>query len=138
MKKLFLLIAAACASLTAAADEGMWLLPYLQKMNIADMRAKGCELSAEEIYAADRSSLKDAIVIFGAGCTGEVVSPEDFNNIVPVVERALKTPSSAIAAFREETVACWGRSGEAIAQWTVDTLARMDAGHAAQAAPQTK
>ena len=66
------------------------------------------------------------------------VSPEDFNNIVPVVERALKTPSSAIAAFREETVACWGRSGEAIAQWTVDTLARMDAGHAAQAAPQTK
>lgn len=54
----------------------MWLLPYLQKMNIADMRAKGCELSAEEIYAADRSSLKDAIVIFGAGCTGEVVSPE--------------------------------------------------------------
>ena len=61
---------------TAAADEGMWLLPYLQKMNIADMRAKGCELSAEEIYAADRSSLKDAIVIFGAGCTGEVVSPE--------------------------------------------------------------
>ena len=45
-------------------------------MNIADMRAKGCELSAEEIYAADRSSLKDAIVIFGAGCTGEVVSPE--------------------------------------------------------------
>ena len=65
---------------------------------------------------------------------GEVVSPEDFNNIVPVVERALKTPSSAIAAFREESVACWGRSGEAIAQWTVDTLARMDAEHAAEAA----
>ena len=67
---------AAFFAATAAADEGMWLLPYLQKMNIADMRAKGCELSAEEIYAADRSSLKDAIVIFGAGCTGEVVSPE--------------------------------------------------------------
>ena len=65
---------------------------------------------------------------------GEVVSPEDFNNIVPVVERALKTPSSAIAAFRKESVACWGRSGEAIAQWTVDTLARMDAEHAAEAA----
>ena len=64
---------------------------------------------------------------------GEVVSPEDFNNIVPVVERALKTPSSAIAAFREESVAYWGRSGEA-AQWTVDTLARMDAEHAAEAA----
>ena len=67
---------AAFFAATVAADEGMWLLPYLQKMNIADMRAKGCELSAEEIYAADRSSLKDAIVIFGAGCTGEVVSPD--------------------------------------------------------------
>ena len=66
---------------------------------------------------------------------GEVVSPEDFNNIVPVVERALKTPSSAI----EESVACWGQSGGAIAQWTVDTLARMDAEHAAEAAaPKTK
>ena len=67
---------AAFFAATVAADAGMWLLPYLQKMNIADMRAKGCELSAEEIYAADRSSLKDAIVIFGAGCTGEVVSPD--------------------------------------------------------------
>ena len=42
--------------------------------------------------------------------------------------------TAAIAAFREESVACWGRSGEAIAQWTVDTLARMDAEHAAEAA----
>ena len=76
MKKFSMFLFAAFFAATAAADEGMWLLPYLQKMNIADMRAKGCELSAEEIYAADRSSLKDAIVIFGAGCTGEVVSPE--------------------------------------------------------------
>ena len=76
MKKIFLLLAAACVTLSAAADEGMWMLPYLQKMNSKDMKARGCKLSAEEIYAADRSSLKDAIVIFGAGCTGEVVSPE--------------------------------------------------------------
>ena len=66
-----------------------------------------------------------------AGRLGEVVSPEDFSNILPVVERALATPSTAIAAFREESVACWGHSGEAIAQWTVDTLARMDAAHEA-------
>ena len=47
--------------------------------------------------------------------------------------------TAAIAAFREESVACWGQSGEAIAQWTVDTLARMDAEHAAEApAPKTK
>ncbi len=76
MKKLFLFVAAAMGSLTAAADEGMWLLPYLQKMNIVDMRAKGCRLSADEIYNANGSALKDAIVIFGGGCTGEIVSPD--------------------------------------------------------------
>ena len=57
------------------ADEGMWLLPYLKKMNFKDMKQKGLKLSAEDIYSADNSSLKDAIVIFGGGCTGEVVSP---------------------------------------------------------------
>lgn len=76
MKKLILCLAAAAMSLTAVADEGMWLLPYLQKMNIGDMKAKGCQLSAEDIYSVNRGSLKDAIVIFGNGCTGEVVSPE--------------------------------------------------------------
>ncbi len=76
MKKLFLTTILAAAALSAAADEGMWLLPYIQKMNIGDMKKYGCKLSAEDIYSADKSSLKDAIVIFGRGCTGEVVSPE--------------------------------------------------------------
>jgi len=75
MKKILTIVSALCFALTAAADEGMWLLPYLQKMNIGDMQRKGCSLSAEDIYAADGSSLKDAIVIFGRGCTGEIVSP---------------------------------------------------------------
>ena len=75
-KIVLMLAAAAMLWLPAAADEGMWLLPYLQKMNIKEMQAKGCQLSAEEIYSVNHSSLKDAIVIFGAGCTGEVVSPE--------------------------------------------------------------
>ena len=74
MKKLLLTLATAALSLTAMADEGMWLLPYLQKMNIKDMKAKGCKLSAEDIYSVNKSSLKDAIVIFGGGCTGEIVS----------------------------------------------------------------
>ena len=65
MKKIFLLLAAACVTLSAAADEGMWMLPYLQKMNSKDMKARGCKLSAEEIYSVNKSSLKDAIVIFG-------------------------------------------------------------------------
>ena len=76
MRKLFLLFAAACVTFSAAADEGMWMLPYLQKMNARDMKARGCKLSAEEIYSMNNSSLKDAIVIFGGGCTGEIVSPE--------------------------------------------------------------
>lgn len=76
MKKLFLLFAAACVTFSAAADEGMWMLPYLQKMNAKDMKARGCKLSTEEIYSMNNSSLKDAIVIFGGGCTGEIVSPD--------------------------------------------------------------
>ena len=76
MKKLFLLFAAACVTFSAAADEGMWMLPYLQKMNAKDMKARGCKLSAEEIYSMNNSSLKDAIVIFGGGCTGEIESPD--------------------------------------------------------------
>ena len=44
MKKISMLLFAALFAATAAADEGMWLLPYLQKMNIADMQAKGCKL----------------------------------------------------------------------------------------------
>ena len=76
MKKLFLILSAVGITLSAAADEGMWLLPYIKKMNIKQMRAKGCRLSADDIYSADKSSLKDAIVVFGGGCTGEIVSPD--------------------------------------------------------------
>ncbi len=76
MKRLILTIATALISVGAMADEGMWLLPYLQKMNIKDMKSKGCRLSAEDIYSINKNSIKDAIVIFGNGCTGEVVSSE--------------------------------------------------------------
>ena len=74
MKKVLFTFVAAMMAFSAAADEGMWLLPYLQKMNIKDMKAKGCKLSAEDIYSINQTSLKDAIVIFGGGCTGEIVS----------------------------------------------------------------
>ena len=76
MKKLFLTLCAAVVALTASADEGMWLLPYLQKMNSKDLKAKGCKIAPEAIYSMDKTSLKDAIIIFGGGCTGEIVSPE--------------------------------------------------------------
>ena len=60
----------------AKADEGMWLLPYIEKLNIDDMKAKGLKLEAEDIYSINNSSLKDAIVRFGGGCTGEIISPQ--------------------------------------------------------------
>ena len=60
----------------AVADEGMWLPSLIQKLNISDMQRMGLGLSAEDIYSINNSSLKDAVVIFGGGCTAEVVSKE--------------------------------------------------------------
>ena len=57
------------------ADEGMWL-PALISQRIADMQAKGLKLSAEDIYSVNQASLKDAVVLFGGGCTGELVSDQ--------------------------------------------------------------
>jgi hypothetical protein len=74
MKRLLLLTLLFAGFFNARADEGMWLLPYLEKMNINAMTAKGLELTADQIYSINQSSLKDAIVIFGGGCTGELVS----------------------------------------------------------------
>ena len=59
----------------ASADEGMWL-PSLIGQRIGDMQAKGFKLSAEDIYSINSASLKDAVVLFGGGCTGEIVSDQ--------------------------------------------------------------
>jgi hypothetical protein len=56
------------------ADEGMWLLPLIEKMNIKDMKKSGFKLNAKDIYSVNSSSIKDAVVIFGGGCTGEIIS----------------------------------------------------------------
>jgi len=61
--------------MTAKADEGMWL-PSLISQRIADMQEKGFRLDAEDIYSVNQASLKDAVVLFGRGCTGELISPE--------------------------------------------------------------
>ena len=52
----------------------MWLLPLLEKLNSEALSSLGCRLTAEQIYSINNSSLKDAIVQFGGGCTGEIVS----------------------------------------------------------------
>ncbi|MBS2100901.1 S46 family peptidase [Carboxylicivirga linearis] len=71
-----LLIASIGLVQMAKADEGMWLLPLLNKLNMEKMKELGLKLSAEDIYSINNSSLKDAIVIFGGGCTGELISEE--------------------------------------------------------------
>ncbi|MBT3243635.1 MAG: S46 family peptidase [Bacteroidetes bacterium] len=78
MKKLTALFIgfALALNISARADEGMWLLPLLEKLNIGTMTEMGLELTAEDIYSVNHSSLKDAIAIFGGGCTSEIVSAQ--------------------------------------------------------------
>jgi hypothetical protein len=63
-------------SFSAIADEGMWLPQLLKAMNEADMQASGLQLTAEDLYSVNNSSLKDAIVSLGGFCTGEMISSE--------------------------------------------------------------
>ena len=77
MKKLITIITALTLFAGSAfADEGMWLLPLIQKMNGKAMKELGCELTPKQIYDINNTSLKDAIVQFGGGCTGEIISSE--------------------------------------------------------------
>lgn len=76
MIKRLLFCAIACITFsTATADEGMWL-PSLIKERIKDMRKMGFKLKADDIYSDKKASLKDAVMQFGGGCTGEFISPE--------------------------------------------------------------
>ena len=77
MKRIICLLTVLCVSAGfISADEGMWMLPLLNKMNSAQIKEAGCELGPNQIYKAGKGSLKDAIVHFGGGCTGEIVSEE--------------------------------------------------------------
>ena len=77
MKKLFAtLLTAVLFTPQLMADEGMWLLQLMRQQNLEDqMRKQGLQMSVDGIYSPDAPSMKDAIGIFGGGCTGEVVSP---------------------------------------------------------------
>ncbi|MDR1726176.1 MAG: S46 family peptidase, partial [Bacteroidales bacterium] len=78
MKKLtFIVLSITLAfSNVAKADEGMWLLMFLDQQTYKDMKAKGLKLTSKQIYDINKASLKDAIIQFGRGCTGEIVSAE--------------------------------------------------------------
>lgn len=76
MKRIFLLLTFMLSFLQIKADEGMWLLSMIKRLNGVDLQKEGLKLTAEEIYSINNSSLKDAIVQFGGGCTAEMVSKE--------------------------------------------------------------
>lgn len=77
MRKLLILSVLAVLSLMPArADEGMWIPILIEKFNIHIMQENGFKLTAEDIYSINQASMKDAVMIFGGGCTGEFISSE--------------------------------------------------------------
>lgn len=76
MKKIIVSILLSISLLKATADEGMWLPMLLGEQVYQDMVRRGLKLSKDQLYSINKSSLKDAIIIFGGGCTGEIVSNE--------------------------------------------------------------
>lgn len=76
MRRIILALSSFILTLSVMADEGMWLLPLIKQQKFADMKKMGLKLDAVDIYNPDSASLKDGVVIFGRGCTGEMISPE--------------------------------------------------------------
>lgn len=74
MKKLFVFLLLALFVLPLKANEGMWFLMHIERLNYVDMQKMGLQLTPEEIYSVNNHSLKDAIVQFGGGCTAEIIS----------------------------------------------------------------
>lgn len=72
----FVLLSIVISSGILKADEGMWMLPLIQKLNIKTMSEMGFKLSAKDIYDINNSSLKDAVLQFGGGCTAEIISKD--------------------------------------------------------------
>lgn len=75
MKKVFLLTFLLCLRMLSMADEGMWI-PLFLGYNEAEMQQMGFKLTADDIYSVNHHSMKDAIVLFGGGCTGELISAD--------------------------------------------------------------
>lgn len=74
MKKSIVILTLMMLMTPVRADEGMWMLPTLKKMNQADMKKLGLKIKASDIYNEKKASIKDAVVQFGGGCTGEFIS----------------------------------------------------------------
>jgi len=77
MKKLLIIITVILLGQNyVRADEGMWLPMFIDRLNYVDMQKMGLKLTPEEIYSVNNSSIKDAVIIFGRGCTGEIISEQ--------------------------------------------------------------
>ena len=76
MKKLGLITIISLFIIMVQAEKGMWLPYLLEQLNEKDMQLKGMKITAEDIYSINKGSLKDAVVLFGGGCTGEIVSDQ--------------------------------------------------------------
>ncbi len=74
MKRIVLFLTMCLMAFPVRADEGMWFLMFIERLNHRDMQKMGLQLTAEEIYSINHHSLKDAIVQFNGGCTAEIVS----------------------------------------------------------------
>ena len=73
---LYILILSGSTLLQANADEGMWMLTDLKQQNAVAMMELGLEIPIDQVYNPNGISLKDAVVHFGGGCTGEIISPD--------------------------------------------------------------
>jgi hypothetical protein len=76
MKKIILILTMCLMAFPVRADEGMWFLMFIERLNHRDMEKMGLQLTAEEIYSINHHSLKDAIVQFNGGCTAEIISKD--------------------------------------------------------------
>lgn len=76
MKKIILFLTMSLMVLPVRADEGMWFLMFIERLNHRDMQKMGLQLTTEEIYSINNHSLKDAIVQFNGGCTAEIISKD--------------------------------------------------------------
>ncbi|HEY3390510.1 MAG TPA: S46 family peptidase [Prolixibacteraceae bacterium] len=74
LRQISILLAFTAVSACLSAKEGMWIPSLLQKYNIEEMSQMGFKLSAEDVYSVNHASMKDAVVLFGNGCTGGVIS----------------------------------------------------------------
>ncbi|MCC7051277.1 MAG: S46 family peptidase [Bacteroidia bacterium] len=74
MKKIILVFFILIKTTQSIADEGMWFPQLIQALNISDMKKNGFKLTASQIYDINKASMKDAVVIFGGGCTAEIIS----------------------------------------------------------------